>query len=196
MCGVCCRAGLRGDWIQFGESDRWRSAFDSGRGPSWYFLGNGRLFARGINYDDATGPFVLLLQLFSVGVDGDYSGGGRSGTLARRRPFADQALYWRESFIRCSSFWAQSGWLKQVGFIDGGVATIQVVGGLNALCIAWIVGPRQGKFTVEGIPTAMPGHNAALVLFGCALALVGWFGLTTAPAAAAGATGMALLGRD
>ena len=81
------------------------------------------------------------------------------------------------------------GWLAQLaiveglgrGFLDsGGSSTIQVVGGLTALSIAWILGPRHGKFTAEGMPSAIPGHNSVLVSFGCFLALLGWTGLNSA----------------
>jgi ammonium transporter, Amt family len=78
------------------------------------------------------------------------------------------------------------GWLAQLGvsyglgegFVDvGGASTIQTVGGLTALSIAWILGPRRGKYTHDGMPSAIPGHNSVLVLFGCILALAGWLGL-------------------
>ena len=80
------------------------------------------------------------------------------------------------------------GWLTQLdtnfhlpAFVDaGGAATIQVVGGLLAVCIAWITGPRRGKFEANGMPAAIPGHNIVLVLFGCLLALVGWTALECA----------------
>jgi len=64
----------------------------------------------------------------------------------------------------------------------GGSSSIQVVGGLTALSIAWIVGPRRGKYSAQGMPAAIPAHNAAFVLFGCPLALVGWLGLNSAGA--------------
>jgi Amt family ammonium transporter len=75
------------------------------------------------------------------------------------------------------------GWLAQLGvnfglgsgFIDpGGAASVHVAGGLSALAVIWIAGPRKGKFAGDGFSTAMPGHNAVYVLFGCLLALVGW----------------------
>jgi Amt family ammonium transporter len=67
------------------------------------------------------------------------------------------------------------------GFLDaGGSGSIQAVGGLTALCIAWILGPRRGKYGPDGTPAAIPGHNAVLVLFGCLAALVGWLGLNCA----------------
>jgi Amt family ammonium transporter len=54
------------------------------------------------------------------------------------------------------------------------------VGGLTALSIAWILGPRHGKYTLAGMPSAIPGHNSVFVMFGCLLALVGWWGLNSA----------------
>ena len=83
------------------------------------------------------------------------------------------------------------GWLSQLGanyglghgFLDvGGAGTVQAVGGLTALSIAWILGPRRGKYAPDGMPTALPGHNAVFILFGCFLALLGWTGLNSAGA--------------
>jgi Amt family ammonium transporter len=80
------------------------------------------------------------------------------------------------------------GWLAQLGasfglapFEDvGGAGVIQVSGGLMALSVAWILGPRRGKYSPDGMATAIPGHNIVLVLFGCLIALVGWIGLDSA----------------
>jgi Amt family ammonium transporter len=83
------------------------------------------------------------------------------------------------------------GWLAQLGanygigrgFLDaGGTSTIQVVGGLTALSVTWILGPRRGKYSADGMAPAIPGHNSVLVLFGCLLALVGWIGINSAGA--------------
>ena len=83
------------------------------------------------------------------------------------------------------------GWLAALGanfslgagFLDaGGAATVHVLGGLSALAVVWIAGPRRGKFPKEGLSTAMPGHNATYVLFGCLLALVGWLAWNAAGA--------------
>ena len=49
-----------------------------------------------------------------------------------------------------------------------------------ALSVAWILGPRRGKYSDDGMATAIPGHNIVLVLFGCLIALVGWIGLDSA----------------
>ena len=83
------------------------------------------------------------------------------------------------------------GWLAQLGvnfglgagFLDGGgAATVHTLGGLSALAVVWIAGPRRGKFPKEGLATAMPGHNAVYVVFGCLLALVGWLAWNVAGA--------------
>ena len=83
------------------------------------------------------------------------------------------------------------GWLAQLGvnfglgagFQDGGgAATVHMLGGLSALAVVWIAGSRKGKFPKEGFSTALPGHNAVYVLFGCLLALVGWLAWNVAGA--------------
>lgn len=80
-----------------------------------------------------------------------------------------------------------NGWLAQISplfglpaFADlGGAAVLNVLGGLAALSVAWILGPRQGKYA-DRVAIAIPGHNIVHVLFGCMLALLGWIGLDCA----------------
>jgi Amt family ammonium transporter len=83
------------------------------------------------------------------------------------------------------------GWLAQLGknyglgrgFLDsGGASTIQVVGGLTALSVVWIIGPRRGKYAADGIASAIPGHNIVYVLFGALLVVPGWIALNAAGA--------------
>ncbi len=83
------------------------------------------------------------------------------------------------------------GWLSALGtnfalgagFLDGaGAASVHTVGGLSALAVVWITGSRRGKFPREGLATAMPGHNAVYIVFGCLLAMVGWLGWNIAGA--------------
>ena len=83
------------------------------------------------------------------------------------------------------------GWLAALGvnftlgagFLDpGGAGAVHMLGGLSALAVVWIAGPRRGKFPKEGLSTAMPGHNASYVLFGCMIALVGWLAWNAAGA--------------
>ncbi|HEY1336188.1 MAG TPA: ammonium transporter, partial [Bryobacteraceae bacterium] len=97
------------------------------------------------------------------------------------------------------------GWLAQLGLVDsGGAGAIHATGGMTALAIAWILGPRRGKYNRDGMPVAIPGHNAVFVLLGCFLAWIGFLGLnaggapelaalnTTLSAAAAALTAAAI----
>lgn len=68
-------------------------------------------------------------------------------------------------------------------FVDaGGSGTIHAASGLTALAVAWLLGPRRGKYSSNSMPAAIPAHNAVYVLFGCMLAWVGWLGLNSAGA--------------
>jgi len=70
---------------------------------------------------------------------------------------------------------------KFAAFKDaGGSGFIHAVGGLTALSIVWILGPRQGKYAHGGMPAAIPAHNQVFVLFGCMLSWIGWLGLNSA----------------
>ena len=71
------------------------------------------------------------------------------------------------------------GWLAQreYPFSDfAGSTIVHGTGGWAALMGAIILGPRIGKFTKDGKPRAIPGHNIAFVLLGTMILFVGWFG--------------------
>jgi ammonium transporter, Amt family len=160
-------------------------------GKPWDWLAAAPLFLHGVALNGSPLSLVVLLGMFSVG-------------LAALIPMGAGAERWRLG-ASCASVavlagwtwpmfahWAWGGgWLAQLGlnyglgrgFVDtGGAGTIQVVGGLTALSITWILGPRRGRYALHGMPTAIPGHNAVFVLFGCLLAWVGWIGLNSAGA--------------
>jgi Amt family ammonium transporter len=93
--------------------------------------------------------------------------------------------------------WAWGGgWLATLGTNFGlgkgycdfaGSGVVHSVGGLTALALAIIVGPRLGKFTREGKPNAIVGHDIVLVLTGCFILAFGWFGFN--PGSTLGASG-------
>jgi ammonium transporter, Amt family len=93
--------------------------------------------------------------------------------------------------------WAWGGgWLANLGgnfglgkgYVDfAGSGVVHAVGGLTALALAIIVGPRIGKFDRGGKPHAMPGHDIVLVLTGCFILAFGWFGFN--PGSTLGASG-------
>jgi Amt family ammonium transporter len=93
--------------------------------------------------------------------------------------------------------WAWGGgWLATLGsnfglgkgYVDfAGSGVVHTVGGLSALAMAIIIGPRIGKFDRDGKPHAMPGHDIVLVLTGCFILAFGWFGFN--PGSTLGASG-------
>ncbi len=160
-------------------------------GKEWNWLAAEPFFLRGLELDGSSASLAAWLQMLGVG-------------LAALIPLGSGAERWRLSascfstalLAGCTypvfAHWVWGGgWLAQLGvnyglgrgFVDaGGSGSIHVLGGLTALAVAWILGPRRGKYTMDGMPTAMPGHNAVFVLFGCLLALLGWLGLNGAGA--------------
>jgi ammonium transporter, Amt family len=93
--------------------------------------------------------------------------------------------------------WAWGGgWLAALGSNFGlgkgycdfaGSGVVHSVGGLTALALAIIIGPRLGKYTRDGKPNAIIGHDIVLVLTGCFILAFGWFGFN--PGSTLGASG-------
>jgi Amt family ammonium transporter len=152
-------------------------------GKPWNGLGLGPLFLHNMSAASIQSQLVLVFEFFAV-------------AFAALLPWGSGADRWR-LFAGCAgaavlaaivfplaAHWIwNGGWLSQlgvnfslgIGFLDvGGAGCIHVLGGMSALVVIWITGPRRGKFPKEGFSTAMPGHNASYVLFGCFVSLVGW----------------------
>jgi len=93
--------------------------------------------------------------------------------------------------------WAWGGgWLATLGTNFGlgkgycdfaGSGVVHSVGGLSALALSIIVGPRLGKYTRQGKPNAIIGHDIVIVLTGCFILAFGWFGFN--PGSTLGASG-------
>jgi Amt family ammonium transporter len=160
-------------------------------GVRWDWLGAAPFFAPGTEQDGAvnfTRSLALCVQLFAVGLAAiiPLSAGTDRWRLG---PICFASALLAGLFYPLFSHWVWGGgWLAQLAanfkipnFVDlGGAGVVQAIGGLVALSVAWITGPRRGKFSDDGMATAIPGHNIVLVLFGCLLALVGWIGLDSA----------------
>jgi len=70
-----------------------------------------------------------------------------------------------------------SGWLGVHGFIDfAGSTVVHSVGGWVALAVLLVIGPRSGRFPVDGPPRQIPGSNIPLAMLGVLLLWFGWFG--------------------
>lgn len=152
-------------------------------GVAWNWAGAAPLFFRGLS--EASAP-IAAFQLFAV-------------SFVALIPWGSGADRWRIGAaclltVVLAGFvyplfahwvWA-GGWLAQLGatfqlgagFLDpGGAATLQGLGGIAALAVVWILGPRRGKFPAGGPPAAIPAHHIVYVLFGCMVATVGWLAL-------------------
>lgn len=69
------------------------------------------------------------------------------------------------------------GWLNRLGFYDfAGSTLVHSVGGWAALVMAFLLGPRLGKYNADGSANAIPGSNMPLVAVGVFLLWFGWFG--------------------
>lgn len=69
------------------------------------------------------------------------------------------------------------GWLAELGAWDfAGSGVVHAVGGVAAFVGARMVGPRKGKYTEDGAPRSIPGHNMGYVALGTIILFFGWFG--------------------
>jgi len=163
----------------------------SAAGRDWNWLGRSPFFLRGMELDGSALSLCACLQIFSVGLAALIPLGACLDRWKLSAACASTALFAGCTYPLFAHWVWGGGWLAQLGMnagmgrgvIDaGGSGTIQAVGGLTALSLAWILGPRRGKYSPEGMPTAIPGHNAVLILLGCFLAFAGWLGLNSAGA--------------
>jgi Amt family ammonium transporter len=157
----------------------------------WNWLGAGPFFLRHFEFDGSPASLAAWLEMLSVGLAALIPLG--TGVERWRLPAscASTVLLAGWTYPLFAHWVWGGGWLAQLGvnyglghgFVDaGGTSSIQVVGGLAALAMAWILGPRRGKYGPDGMPAAIPGHSGVLILLGCSLAYVGWLGLNNAGA--------------
>jgi Amt family ammonium transporter len=153
-------------------------------GKSWGLFGQRGIMLGGATYDVG----VMVMFLFQM-VFMDTALTIVTGTAAER---------WKYSAFIISSFlmgaftyplfanWAWGGgWLATLGSNYGlghgysdfaGSGVVHSVGGITALAMAILIGPRIGKFNRDGRPNAIPGHDIVIVLLGCFILAFGWFG--------------------
>jgi ammonium transporter, Amt family len=166
-------------------------------GKDWGLFGQKGMFLAGTTYDVG----VMVMFLFQM-VFMDTALTIVTGTAAER---------WKYSAFIISSFfmgaftypiyanWAWGGgWLGTLGANYGlghgyadfaGSGVVHAVGGITALAMAIIIGPRIGKFNRNGKPNAIPGHDMVIVLTGCFILAFGWFGFNPGSTLGASANG-------
>ncbi len=159
------------------------------RGRPWGWISTGHFFLRDVAFNGSGASLAAWFGMLSAGLAALIPIGSGAERWRLRACCASTVLLAAWTFPLFAHWVWGGGWLAELGancglgqgFLDaGGSGTIQAVGGLTALSIAWILGPRRGKYAAGNMPAAIPGHNAVFVLFGCLLALVGWTGLNSA----------------
>jgi Amt family ammonium transporter len=168
-------------------------------GTNWGIFGQQGMFLTGHAYDVG----VMVIFLFQM-VFMDTALTIVTGAAAERWKF----LTFCVSSVLMGAFtyplfanWAWGGgWLSQLGVNAGlgkgycdfaGSGVVHAVGGLTALALALIIGPRIGKFNRDGSSNPIIGHDISAVLIGCFILAFGWFGFN--PGSTLGASGAGCL---
>jgi len=171
-------------------------------GKTWGVWGTQGLFLSGHTYDVG----VMVIFLFEM-VFMDTALTIVTGACAERWKF----LTFCVSSVLMGAFtypifgnWAWGGgWLAALGTNLGlgkgycdfaGSGVVHAVGGLTALAVALIIGPRIGKFNRDGSPNAIIGHDISAVLIGCFILAFGWFGFNPGSTLGASAAGNLRIG--
>ena len=130
---------------------------------------------------DATSGLIPSVDFFFQAVFAATAATIVSGAVAGRTQFKGYLLY---SVVITAliypivvSWQWGGGWLSDLGFVDfAGSGLVHMVGGVAALMGALIIRPRIGKYSDDGKPNAMPGHNTPMAILGVLILFVGWFG--------------------
>jgi Amt family ammonium transporter len=171
-------------------------------GKTWGLFGQSGMFLTGHAYDVG----VMVIFLFQM-VFMDTALTIVTGACAERWKFLTFAI----SSVLMGAFtypifanWAWgSGWLSQLGSNLGlghgycdfaGSGVVHAVGGLTALAVALIIGPRIGKFNRDGSSNAIIGHDISAVMIGCFILAFGWFGFNPGSTLGASANGNLRIG--
>jgi Amt family ammonium transporter len=160
-------------------------------GKPWNWIGAGPFFLAGLGAAPPQAQLGLLFEFLAVALAAIIPWGSGADRLRLAAGCAVAAVLTAIVFPLLAHWIWAGGFLSQLGtnfslgsgFLDpAGAATIHVLGGVSALAVVWIAGPRKGKFPQGGFATAMPGHSAVYILFGCLLALAGWLAFNLAGA--------------
>ena len=171
-------------------------------GKTWGVFGTHGFFLSGISYDVG----VMVIFLFQM-VFMDTALTIVTGAAAERWKyvaFAVSSVFMGAITYPLFANWAWGGgWLSQLGANFGlghgyadfaGSGVVHAVGGVTALALSMILGPRIGKYNRNGTPNAMPGHDIVIVLTGCFILAFGWFGFNPGSTLAASGNGALRIG--
>jgi Amt family ammonium transporter len=168
-------------------------------GKTWGLFGTNGIFLTGHAYDVG----VMVIFLFQM-VFMDTALTIVTGACAERWKFltfsVSSVLMGALTYPIFANWAWGGGWLSQLGSNLGlgkgyadfaGSGVVHSVGGLTALAVAMIIGPRIGKYNRDGSSNAIIGHDISAVLIGCFILAFGWFGFN--PGSTLGASGAGCL---
>jgi ammonium transporter, Amt family len=171
-------------------------------GKTWGLFGKHGFFLSGITYDVG----VMVLFLFQM-VFMDTALTIVTGAAAERWKyvaFGISSVFMGAITYPLFANWAWGGgWLFNLGTNFGlghgycdfaGSGVVHAVGGITALALSMIIGPRIGKYNRDGSSNAMPGHDIVIVLTGCFILAFGWFGFNPGSTLAASGNGALRIG--
>ncbi len=171
-------------------------------GKMWGLWGQSGMFLAGHTYDVG----VMVIFLFEM-VFMDTALTIVTGACAERWKF----LAFTVSSIIMGALtyplygnWAWGGgWLSQLGTNVGlgkgycdfaGSGVVHSVGGVTALAVCMLIGPRIGKYNRDGSSNPILGHDVSAVLIGCFILAFGWFGFNPGSTLGASANGNLRIG--
>lgn len=171
-------------------------------GKTWGIFGQSGMFLSGHAYDVG----VMVIFLFQM-VFMDTALTIVTGACAERWKFltfsVSSVLMGAITYPLFANWAWGGGWLAQLGTNLGlgkgyadfaGSGVVHAVGGLTALAVALIIGPRIGKFNRDGSANAIIGHDISAVLIGCFILAFGWFGFNPGSTLGASAAGCLRIG--
>jgi Amt family ammonium transporter len=171
-------------------------------GKTWGIFGAAGFFLSGHTYDVG----VMVIFLFEM-VFMDTALTIVTGSCAERWKFLTFCV--SSSIMGAITYplygnWAWGGgWLSQLGvnnqlgkgYCDfAGSGVVHAVGGMTALAVCLIIGPRIGKFNRDGSSNPIIGHDISAVLIGCFILAFGWFGFNPGSTLGASAAGNLRIG--
>ena len=104
-----------------------------------------------------------------------------SGAVAGRMkllPFFLFAIILTGFIYPIQGYWNWGGgFLSSGGYSDyAGSGTVHLCGAAAALALVTVLGPRKGKYGMDGSVNAMPGSNIPIAALGAWILWLGWFG--------------------
>ncbi len=171
-------------------------------GKTWGVFGQTGYFLAGTSYDVG----VMVIFLFQM-VFMDTALTIVTGACAERWKFitfsVTSVIMGALTYPLFANWAWGGGWLSQLGTNLGlshgysdfaGSGVVHSVGGITALAVCMILGPRIGKFNRDGSANPIIGHDISAVLIGCFILAFGWFGFNPGSTLGASSNGNLRIG--